>query len=359
MKGAAAAPGLQSMPPTRHSNTMNDALIPGGNGGQPGGNGGRTLVYVHGRHFKPAAADLMDICIAAMRRGIERDVPQLVELFDGTDKRIAYYGDLNNAFLREIGQRYDPDLDLGDRRNALHGLCSIEKRKNFGVGRYDRLPGKTAIAEFAADLAAPLLGTLGLSEKIIAKIAVDLAEYWNGNSDFGPRIRERVRNTICEAAGSDGRVMLVSHGTGCIVCYDALWELSHDPEFRKDFEGRKIDLWLTLGAPLGDSTVQRKLLGARKKGRARYPTNIVSWHNLSAEDDYMCHDNTVANDFRQMLKLKLVSCIKDYRIYNLAVRYGKSNPHSSVGYLVHPRVARILADWVAQNEMASVPRRTY
>ena len=24
--------------------------------------------------------------------------------------------------------------------------------------------------------------------------------------------------------------MLISHGTGCIVAYDILWELSHDPE---------------------------------------------------------------------------------------------------------------------------------
>lgn len=331
---------------------MNDAL-------NSDGNGGRTLVYVHGRHFKPDAKVLMDICVAAMRRGIEREFPRLVELFDGTDKRIGYYGDISNAFLGESGQRFDPDLDVGDRHNALHSLCLIEKRKNFGVGRYDRLPGKTSIAEFAADLAAPLLGPLHLSEKIIAKLAVDLAEYWNGSSDFGSRIRERVRNAICETASFDGKVMLVSHGTGCIVCYDVLWELSHEPEFKKSFEDRKIDLWLTLGAPLGDSTVQRKLFGAGKKGRARYPTNIVSWHNLSAEDDYMCHDNTVANDFKQMLKLKLVSRIMDYRIYNLAVRYGKSNPHSSVGYLVHPRVAHILADWLPQDEMASIPRRTY
>ena len=30
----------------------------------------------------------------------------------------------------------------------------------------------------------------------------------------------------------------------------------------------------------------------------------------------------------------------------LAVRYGKSNPHSSVGYYVHPRLAKILSDWI-------------
>ena len=78
----------------------------------------------------------------------------------------------------------------------------------------------------------------------------------------------------------------------------------------------------------------------------KYPSNVVSWHNVSAEDDYLSHDNTLADDYAAMLKQKQVSAIKDHRIYNLAVRYGKSNPHSSVGYLVHPRVAQIISAWL-------------
>jgi hypothetical protein len=142
--------------------------------------------------------------------------------------------------------------------------------------------------------------------------------------------------------------MLVSHGTGCIVTYDVLWQLSNDPEWKERFANRKIDLWLTLGAPLGSSTASPKLLGAAEKGLNKYPSNIVSWYNLSAEDDYMSHDDTLADDFKEMLEQKQVSCIRDYRVYNLAVRYGKSNPHSSVGYLIHPRVAQIVSDWLRQ-----------
>jgi hypothetical protein len=56
-----------------------------------------------------------------------------------------------------------------------------------------------------------------------------------------------------------------------------------------------------------------------------------------------------------MLSLRLVSSIRDYRIYNLAVRYGRSNPHSSMGYLVHPRVAKIVADWLRHDDI-SLPR---
>lgn len=306
----------------------------------------RSLLFVHGRYFKPAAADLMDISMAAMSAAIERDRPEVSEAFAAVNKQIAYYGDLSNEFLKSAGARYDQKLDIGDRRNALQSLRAISKRKNFGIARYDRLPGKTAVAEFAAGIAEPLLGSLGLSRKVIAKIAVDLGEYWNEKSDFAARLRDRVRTAICESTAGDNRLLLISHGTGCIVAYDVLWQLSNDPEFQAQFANRKVDLWMTLGAPLGDSTVRRRLLGSRRKGNERYPSNVVSWHNVSAEDDYMSHDNTLADDFRHMLANKLVSCIRDYRIYNLAVRYGKSNPHSSVGYLIHPRIAQIVSNWL-------------
>jgi hypothetical protein len=69
----------------------------------------------------------------------------------------------------------------------------------------------------------------------------------------------------------------------------------------------------------------------------------------------MCHDNTLADDYKAMLKQRQVSSIRDYRIYNLAIRYGKSNPHCSIGYLMHPRIAQIVADWIGQRPAAPVP----
>ncbi len=313
---------------------------------------GRKLLYVHGRHFKPSADELMDISVAAMRAAIERDYPGAVDLFQGMHTQIAYYADLANEVLTAAGDSYDEALDVGDRRNALQSLCAIDKRKNFGVSRYDRLPGKTAVAEFAAGFVAPVLGSLGLLDKVISKLAPDFGAYLKNENDFASRVRDRVRTAICEAMDDDSQLILVSHGTGCIVTYDALWQLSNDPKYKDLLAGRKIDLWLTLGAPLADNTVVRKLLGADLHGTVRYPSNIVSWHNVSAEDDYMSHDNTVADDFKQMLKQKQISIIKDYRIYNLAVRYGKSNPHSSVGYLIHPRVAQIIVSWLQQDHAA-------
>ena len=318
----------------------------------------RAMIFVHGRDFKPAPEELLDIDIAAVSAGLERDCPEMLLEFHSTAKRLAWYGDLSNAWLRDSGRNYDEKLDIGDRRRALRELCQLRKRKHFGMGRYERLPGKTSLREFAADVAAPILGSIGLAGALISRVAADINEYWDAASDFGMRIRERVRTEIASALEQGHKVMLISHGTGCIVAYDVLWQMSHHPDHAPRYEQMKVDQWLTLGAPLGDITVRRRVFGGQSKGRGRYPTNVLTWHNVSAEDDYLCHDGTLADDYCEMLNLRLVSSIRDYHIYNLAVRYGRSNPHSSVGYLVHPRVTKIVADWLRRDDKITLPTGT-
>ena len=323
------------------------------------GGASRTLVFVHGRDFKPAPDEFLDLSLNALSSGLERDIPDALGPFYSMQKRLAWYGDITHEFLTGQGLRYDEALDSGDRRNVLTTLRGISKKKNFGVARYDRLPGKNALPEFAADVIAPILSHIGFSERLIKKVGIDLCEYWNEESDFGERIRERVRTTICQALDDEHEILLISHGTGCIVTYDVLWQLCHDPAYSEGYADKKIDAWMTLGAPLGDSMVAKRLLGAKNRGRKRYPHNVVSWHNLAAEDDFMSHDNTLADDFKAMLKLKQVSSIRDYRIYNLAVRYGRSNPHSSLGYLIHPRTVQVVADWLQQSSVDHLPTNIF
>lgn len=313
----------------------------------------RSVLIVHGRDFKPGAEAYMDVSMAALRAGIERDFPGQVDAFDHVQKHFAWYGDLSAEILQAHGRKYDADLDLGDRRNALNALRAITPRKRFGIRLYDRLPGKSAIGEFLADISAPVLGAVGLAMPIICTVAKDFGEYLNPKSDFGEKVRERVRTALCERMDRGERIMLVTHGTGSVVAYDVLWQLSHGADYKDQYGDKKIESWLTLGSPLGDRAVQKRLHGAKENTDSRFPSNVISWHNLAAEDDYCCHDNTLADDFRKMLKQRQVSAVHDYRIFNLAVRYGKSNPHSSVGYYIHPRTSKILADWLQLSDAAA------
>ncbi len=319
----------------------------------------RSILIVHGRDFKPAEQSLMDISVAALRAGVERDYPDHMLVFDDLAIDNAYFGDLTNALLEAQGKRYDEQLDLGDRTNALNSLRGIAARKRFGIRQYDCLPGKTALREFAADIAAPLCGALGLTMPLIASVSKDFAEYLSGKSDYADEVRKRVRVKLCELLDRGDRVLLMTHGVGCVVAYDVLWQLSHEAEYKERCEHAKVDTWLTLGAPLGDRYIRKRLMGAKEAVGDRFPTNVISWHNVSAEDDYTCHDNTLADDFNSMLNQRVVSAVNDYHICNLAVRYGKSNPHSSVGYYIHPRVAKIVVDWMLADRIQDTPTYTF
>ncbi len=305
----------------------------------------RSILIVHGRDFKPSADALFESSCAALRSGIERDYPDAVGDFDGANCELAYYGDLSNALLHGLGKHYDEQLDMLDRKTALAALRAIPSRKRFGIRQYDRLPGKSALPEFIADVLAPVLRVLGLWMWICKIKSPDFYEYLRAESDYGERVRERVREKLEALLASGDRILLMTHGTGSAVAWDVLWQLSHDPRYA-ELAGPRIENFLTLGSPLGDNYVRRRLSGAREKGPKGFPSNIVTWDNVSAEDDYTCHDGTLADDFRKMLSQHLVSGLNDYKIYNQAVRYGKSHPHSSIGYYIHPRVSKIVADWL-------------
>lgn len=293
---------------------------------------------MHGRGFKPAADTWLNITTAALRCGFERDVPDRAAVLTRAVVDVAWYGDLAAAVLQRHGRAYDEVHDLADREKTLEVLRQIATRKRFGIRRYDRLPGKSALAEFVADVGSPTLGILGLWKPVIRRVSPDFAEYLFGPSEYRHAVMERVREPLENMLARYRRTALVAHGTGAVVAWDVLRAQSGMPL------PRKVDLFVTLGAPLADARLRRRL--ADPAGGARYPETVAAWCNVAAEDDYVCHDKTMADDYREMLDRRLVDSITDFQIYNHAVRFGRSNPHSSMGYLVHPRVTKILGDWL-------------
>jgi hypothetical protein len=312
--------------------------VRGGVGANPAS--GRRVLLVHGRDFKPPSDTLLHMSRDAIVSGLRRDFPDAQTAAEDLELELAWYGDLSGDVLLRQGRRYDERLDVGDRHNALKALKQLTARKRFGIHHYDRLPGKSALKEFVADTALPVLAHVGMWHGICRRHAPDFAEYLRRESEYAAAVRDRVRARLEAMFACGDRILLLTHGTGSVVAWDVLWQLSQE-----NVTG-KVDLWVTTGSPLGDTQVRRHILGADRPAGERFPTNVISWCNVSAEDDFTCHDKTLANDYRRMLDDRLVSVIRDFRIYNHAVRYGRSNPHSSVGYLIHPRLSRIVADWL-------------
>ncbi|MDH3643243.1 MAG: hypothetical protein OES38_14170 [Gammaproteobacteria bacterium] len=282
-----------------------------------------------------------------MRTGLERDFADAnaASQLEQATLVTAYYGDLTNAVRVTGGDSYDEALDVADLQNALDAMGGLDNTKKFRRAGYEALPSRSSLKEFLADVGAPLLSTLGLTEVALSRSMPELKAYWNDVDGFGSDARRRVMEPLQAALDRDDQIMVIAHCLGSVVAYDSLWQLSRGDSGNTG----KIDTLLTLGSPLADEFVKRRLAGSDQRGDGRYPTNVVNWYNVAAEDDFTCHDETMANDFNAMLEHRLISRIKDYRIYNLAVRYGRSNPHNSIGYLIHPRVSKLVAQWLGSD----------
>lgn len=129
---------------------------------------------------------------------------------------------------------------------------------------------------------------------------------------------------------------------GSVIAYDTLWELTH----LEHLPG-KVDLFLTLGSPLGMHYVQRRLNSYKMKNEQKYPTNIHRWVNISSVGDISALDRVFRDDFSHMLELGIIESIEDHSeaIYNFFRNDKGLNVHRSYGYLVNPTVGYIIADW--------------
>ena len=306
----------------------------------------RSIIFVHGRSFKPPKQDLWKLWNEAVQHGIGRDRPGMLRRYRNAKKEFVYFGDISNSFLRSKGHKYNAKSDVQSRKQTLAALIAYSKGQ-FSKATYKKLPGKTSYKEFLADVGASILGPLRLTEGLIATVAPDMREYWNFDSAFGTNVRGEMIGPLKRAMNRGDKILVISHSLGTLISYDTFWKFCRTAEYRPKYSSKKIHTWVTLGSPLGDETVKRNLKGANAEGERKYPDNILHWHNVAAEDDFISHDSKIANDFRRMHSLTGIQEISDYKVYNLAVRSGKSNPHHGAGYLIHPTVVKIVTDWLA------------
>lgn len=300
----------------------------------------KSILFVHGRGSKPGADDLHAIWQQALQSGLRRDFPKQPGLLDGVATDLFYYAD-------DLQPLFEPDykagIDLQDRNQTLQALQAFDRSKQFRRKLYESLPGKTPLPEFTMDLGA----SLGLGGLLTKQRMPELHHYWQNPDGWSDRVRQRCRARIEDLLDAGSELMIISHCLGSVVVWDALWQLS------KANHPGVVSQWVTMGSPLASRAVRQRLLGHDQTGAARFPANLTSWHNISAEDDYVCHDKTVADDFHDMLATHRISEITDYTIYNPAVRWGRSNPHHSAGYLIHPRTVSLVRDWLASGANGS------
>lgn len=177
------------------------------------------------------------------------------------------------------------------------------------------------------------------SEKMEVHIR-DLRRYVHNVNGAGDHVREMLKVALRAACEANRPILLLAHSMGSIIAYDALWEMSHKHDDRV-----AIDRLLTIGSPLGQNYLQKRILGHDQSGVERYPGNIRRWTNLAAVGELTAIDRVLANDFGEMLELGLVEAIDDIDLFNYFRLEGQLNVHAEYGYLVSEVTGKMLADW--------------
>ena len=168
----------------------------------------------------------------------------------------------------------------------------------------------------------------------------DLRRYQLNENEIAEHTRQMLKIPLRSATESGRPVLLIAHSMGSVIAWDSLWQMSHNERDRVH-----IDTLLTMGSPLGQRFVQRRLHGFHEKGGERYPLGIDRWVNLAAVGDLTAVDSELAHDFGAMVDRGLVRTIDDRELHNYFRLDGALNVHAEYGYLANSVTAGIVADW--------------
>lgn len=291
------------------------------------------IIFVPGKNPKPRPEDHREYHWRCLLEGVRRADPavhaELVkapEVFDLIPWNFSYYG-----AYRDISGDLPWIEEVLTKQEATP--ADMRAARNWRL--------KVALLSYLIADLMPVLINLITDARIKATV-VETVRYFENRDGIAEIVRAPLLKSIREACELRMPILVIGHSLGSVIAYDALWLLSH-----ADPAPCTIDLFLTLGSPLGSRYVQKRLLGHDAAGRSRYPTNIRHWCNISAVGDLTAFDPKVRDDFHEMLDLKIIEEIRDYErpVYNWFRTDQGMNFHRSYGYFANPAMGGVIADW--------------
>lgn len=297
----------------------------------------RHIIFVPGKNPKPEPVQHRSLLWRTLLEGVKRanpdtynDLRQNNNCFKLTAWNYAYYHRYKDA---------NRDLPWIDKLLNQHG--PTDKDINEANTTNYKL---TRLLYQIIDYLPCLLKIMPVDMQSTAK---EISRYFKNKNNIACNIRDKLKEQLRPILNKNEKVLLIGHSLGSVIAYDALWELSH-----LENSTGKIDMFLTIGSPLGMNYVQRRLAGNEYTAIKKYPTNINHWVNISAEGDITALDRVFTDDFSEMIELELIDRIEDHceGIYNFFRNEEGLNTHRSYGYLVNPAVGKVIADWWQQTD---------
>ncbi len=287
------------------------------------------ILYVPGVRAKPSPAVHRALLWRCLLEGVRRADPEVAAGLAAASESVRlvlwghlFYPQYRDALSDESGiAALLADVEPG--KDSIREVFGIKDRINYLAHRFgDRYPG-------LIDWLAPEETRINIAES---------ERYFRNVDGVGDRIREILRRELLRSWAAGERVLLMAHSFGSIIAWDTLWTLRE--------EGGSIDLFLTLGSPLGTNYIRRRLMGAKAEGAARYPRGISRWQNLAALGDLTALGHRFAIDFAEMQRLGLVAGISDRTDLLNPYRDAEGlNVHRCYGYFVNAATGQAIAHW--------------
>jgi hypothetical protein len=292
----------------------------------------RTIIFVPGKNPKPPPELHREQLLRCLIAGVERidpitarDIAEHPDVFRLAAWNHVYYHDE----LPDI-----PDPEWIDALIAKPGPSEEDRRELTS-------PKRRAVrwAYRFVDSFPKVLSLFPDSQ--LRNTVEEVDRYFENDEGIAKQVRAIVKDDLHEKFDTGSRVMLMAHSLGSVIAYDALWQLTHVNK-KPDW----VDVFISMGSPLGSRYVQRRLCGADARGTRRYPHNIHHWHNVSAIGDLTAADPHLSNDFKPMVKLGLLKELKDiHDAWNWYRNADGIYPHRCYGYMISPKVAQLVVDW--------------
>ena len=278
----------------------------------------------------PPEVHLKEIC-RCLRAGLERVSPETARALSDECLTLVSW-----TFLF-YGQHRDVELD----RPGIDRILAVPEPSSDDIKEIESLAIRvTRMLRVLGD-ALPFFGRLIAKQRMRLTIA-EAHRYLQDRRGVATAIRGLLRDVLLEAWTAGERVLLIGHSLGSVIAYDTLWELSRDEP-----GSGHVELFVTLGSPLGTRMILKGLRGAGRHGRDLYPTNIVRWQNFSARGELTALHPELKPFFGEMVDLGLLESFQDVTgFYNHFRGSDGLDVHMSYGYLINRAVAESVADWL-------------
>jgi len=293
------------------------------------------MIYVPGLKPKPEPRAHRHELFRCLLEGVRRIDPDSAVQMQEHDHCFDIIGWTYDFY----GEHHDLNLDLAAIDSLIQQYSATDKDRAEATSWQRRvLRWVYSVADHFPFLLHPL------ADETLEIHLRDLRRYVKNEYDVAEFTRRLLKMPLRAAWKSERPILLIAHSMGSIIAYDALWQLSQ--EFGNN---RSIDLFLTMGSPLGQRFIQHRIKGWREQPDNRYPRVIKRWVNIAAVGDLTALDVRLQNDFEAMLQLGLVESIEDREIYNYFRLEGELNVHAEYGYLVNEVTAGYISEWWRQN----------